>query len=758
MKKLLALLLTLAVCIPCFSAVGFIASADVSEHVYMIITNPGQDMNTEINIGWHADEGYTNCFVEYTTADDTEFANAKKVEGTYDADAYKWFYDRVTLISPTSEKFTKVFLDYGVELKNLKSDTDYIYRVGDGEGAYSATYAFKTAGQKEFSILWTGDTHVTSEDTERELLKFTKFNNVVDYVESLAKYDIGLQISTGDDVACGDRYNFWKKFYEQDNFKNYVYSATVGNHDVYDSMMDDVSDYTSFWNSSEYFRIANNYPKNGYTQSSGKIKTWLDQTGYSAHLDKPSSELFVAGSEGMLEGKLITGAKEDTNGRAYWFIYNRILFIVFDYYAMTYDSEKAVAFAWADSVIEANKGKYDYLIASQHLYLFNGADGTYENAGYYAKYADWAASANVDMLICGDNHIYMRTDSLIKNTVNTDPEKGTYVIQAPAITNTDSYGTHEGPAGYALNRYACATYLGGIMIDVDSEGMHFTVATGTGAGDNMAVYETFTIQKKIRYSDKEVGYYETANEVTLYETTDLTSTALTTIPAGTIIEVYETNGIWCKIRYNGFSGWTRLSSEECLYKNKTPSTYEELELRAFNQGYSTDGLWAYDKGYTKGNGTIANGGWLFSGNTVFTAIKQEDGTYMITEINADGNPKNTTPLIDNGILLMCGNGASAAAKDVLVVGYVFTFDWANLTLNQATPGEENKEIVVPEFDLGDVNEDGFVDNLDAAFILKYDAGLISEAPENADVNDDGIVDNLDATKILKYDAGLIDEL
>ena len=110
MKKILALLLTLAVCIPCFSAVGFIASADVSEHVYMIITNPGQDMNTEINIGWHADEGYTNCFVEYTTADDTEFANAKKVEGTYDADAYKWFYDRVTLISPTSEKFTRFSL------------------------------------------------------------------------------------------------------------------------------------------------------------------------------------------------------------------------------------------------------------------------------------------------------------------------------------------------------------------------------------------------------------------------------------------------------------------------------------------------------------------------------------------------------------------------------------------------------------------------------------------------------------------------
>lgn len=748
------MLLTLAVCIPCFSTVGMLASADVSEHVYMIIANPGQDMNTQINIGWHADEGYTNCFVEYTTADDTTFANAKKVEGTYDAEAYKWFYDRVTLISPTSDKFTKVFLDYGVELNNLKSDTDYIYRVGDGEGAYSETYCFKTAGQEEFSILWTGDTHFTSEETERELLKFTKYTNVVNYVESLAKYDIGLHISIGDDIACGDRYNFWKKYYDQESMKKYVYSATVGNHDVYDSMMDDVADYTSFWNSSEYFRIANNYPKNGYTQTSGKISTWLEQTGYTSYASKSANELFTV-EDGKLAGKKITGAKEDTNGRAYWFIYNRILFIVFDYYAMTYDSEKAIAFAWADSVIEANKGKYDYLIASQHLYLFNGADGTYGSAGYYGKYADWAASANVDLLICGDNHIYMRTDSLVKDTVNTDPEKGTYVIQAPAITNTDSYGTHEGPAGYALNRYASATYLGGIMIDVDSEGMHFTVATGTGAGDNIAVYESFTLPKKIRYSDKEVGYYTTENEVTLYETTDLTSTALTTIPAGTTIEVYETKGIWCKIRYNGYSGWTRLSSEECLYTPANPSTYESLELKAYNQGYSTDGLWAYDTGYTKGNGTIANGGWLFSGNTVFTAVEQADGTYIITEVNADGNPKNTTPLIENGILLMCGNAASAAAKDVLVVGYVFTFDWATLKLNQANPGETNPDIVIPEFELGDVNEDGAVDNTDASLILKYDAGIIDTA-ENGDVNGDGATDNTDASMILKYDAGIID--
>lgn len=58
-------------------------------------------------------------------------------------------------------------------------------------------------------------------------------------------------------------------------------------------------------------------------------------------------------------------------------------------------------------------------------------------------------------------------------------------------------------------------------------------------------------------------------------------------------------------------------------------------------------------------------------------------------------------------------------------------------------------------DTGDVNGDGNVDSLDAAQILKYDAGII-DSITNADVNGDGVVNSLDAAMILKYDAGLIE--
>lgn len=58
---------------------------------------------------------------------------------------------------------------------------------------------------------------------------------------------------------------------------------------------------------------------------------------------------------------------------------------------------------------------------------------------------------------------------------------------------------------------------------------------------------------------------------------------------------------------------------------------------------------------------------------------------------------------------------------------------------------------------GDTNEDGVVDNTDAAEILKYDAGikdLSQDVLAECDMSCDGVVDNTDAALILKYDAGL----
>ncbi len=61
--------------------------------------------------------------------------------------------------------------------------------------------------------------------------------------------------------------------------------------------------------------------------------------------------------------------------------------------------------------------------------------------------------------------------------------------------------------------------------------------------------------------------------------------------------------------------------------------------------------------------------------------------------------------------------------------------------------------------LGDVNDDGEIDELDAALVARYSAGMINLTPlqqKVADVNDDGEIDELDAAMISRYSAGLID--
>jgi hypothetical protein len=61
---------------------------------------------------------------------------------------------------------------------------------------------------------------------------------------------------------------------------------------------------------------------------------------------------------------------------------------------------------------------------------------------------------------------------------------------------------------------------------------------------------------------------------------------------------------------------------------------------------------------------------------------------------------------------------------------------------------------------GDVNCDGRVNAIDAAYVLQYSAGLISGLPcqTKADVNQDGHINSIDAALILQYGAALLGHL
>lgn len=692
MKKLLSLVLIMALCIPFVGVSGLISTnaAAASSHIYTIVTNPGQDMNTQMNVSFHADYTYTGCYVEYTTANDTSFASAKKVTGSYNDQDYMWFYNRYTTSSTSSARFTTKFLNYNVDLNGLTPDTDYIYRICDGAGAYSETYAFKTAGQSEFSIICTSDMHMEHNNST----KYTKYVNALNYSENNTKYELGLHINTGDLVASGDRYKYWQKIYEPSIFKRIPFASTVGNHDVYDNMMDDDSNYTDFWKTGKYFGVAANYPDNAYTQTSDRINGYLSNNGYSSYKSNSSDILFDPGT-GTLAGKYITGANENLNGRTYWFLYNRILFISFDYYSLAVSSaEIANAFNWAYDVIDANKGKYDYLIAFQHITIVEGGSGTSYRNGY-EKWQPFLDTANVDIFLFGDNHMYVRTNKMLNGQVTTDPEKGTYLLQCPAITNTDSYGNNSGAVGWAVDRYSAPNYFGTFIIDVDSEGMHFKVAVATGTSSSMSIYDEFTIPKKVRYSDTTTGYYTAKSALTVKESADSASQSLTTIPAGTVIEVTEGNGVFGRVRYNGYTGWVNLSGYTNEYYTTNVKTPEQFVISNVNVGFSSAHLVdAYTPTY---GSTIANGGWTFAGQVTITAVRDSNNAYKVTAQDTSGDAKSGTAIPSNGcVLLISKNYANyASLMSALAVGNYFTLDTKRITIYTANPGESNATVVIP---------------------------------------------------------------
>lgn len=76
------------------------------------------------------------------------------------------------------------------------------------------------------------------------------------------------------------------------------------------------------------------------------------------------------------------------------------------------------------------------------------------------------------------------------------------------------------------------------------------------------------------------------------------------------------------------------------------------------------------------------------------------------------------------------------------------------------PDYENKDEPEPQYLIGDLNDDGFIDVSDAVIVQKWTSGRITLDERQTyvgDVNDDGTVDILDAAEIQKYAAEKISE-
>ncbi len=282
-----------------------------ADEAYTVIANPGEDASTSIRLNWHTDldSRLNTCY--YTTVADTGWTDTREVAV---APTICTVFDSVFSHTPdTQDVYENArFLRHAAEIKGLKPDTKYMYRIGKGDVRY-----FKTAPVKaEWTAAIISDFHAYLPLSGRVTAAMAMLDTLE--VKNMGEFDMVLH--AGDIAAWGGSYSCWKDLYAQRHFNKYMWAGVIGNHDYMSRK--------HLKDTNEYFRCVNNNPANGY---------------------------------------------EGEEGVCYHFTYGDVLFVMLSSESMRKQEGLEAAQKWVREVIKANPAKY--VVAVEHYEWFHGNNG-----------------------------------------------------------------------------------------------------------------------------------------------------------------------------------------------------------------------------------------------------------------------------------------------------------------------------------------------------------------------------------------------
>lgn len=256
-----------------------------------------------------------------------------------------------------------------VNLTNLKENTQYYYRVCAGS-SISTTYKFKTLSStvKRVNFLFGTDIHAAGGSYTP-----TRPNTMIQNIRSGIS-NINLLVLTGDQVDRGGYKAHWDSYYTgMQAYKELMVAAIPGNHEYYHTSG---SEYVS----PEFFNQFHNNPQNG-----------------------PAEKL----------------------NSTYYFKYGNILFIMLDTIKKDYTAEQK---EWFRTVVENNPAQW--IIVGTHSNAITG--------GWYSSDSKWMMTNwgplfeeyQVDLVIGGHEHVYIRKNNVYKNQVDQDLGVSYYVSPA----------------------------------------------------------------------------------------------------------------------------------------------------------------------------------------------------------------------------------------------------------------------------------------------------------------------------------------
>lgn len=305
-KTLLSLLVSFLLSCSLLSAQG-------NEGIFSVVTNPGEDVSSQVNISWAVDTLHGGSLVVYAKACDRKWRKAVTVPA---AEAFCAVFDSIYSKNAAGENYYEDarFLKCRAELRDLDPDTEYKYKIVSGDAA-STEHRFKTAGARRWSACIISDFHSYPPLGGRLVAGMNMVGTVCAHDP---KMDWVLHL--GDVCAWGGSYSFWRTLYAEPWFERFMWAGVNGNHDNMSRKYELTSDY---------FRNANSNPLNGY---------------------------------------------EGQEGVCYHFRYGDALFIMLNNEEMRSDEGLAAAREWVCKVLEENADAR-YKVVCEHYQWFFGNDG-----------------------------------------------------------------------------------------------------------------------------------------------------------------------------------------------------------------------------------------------------------------------------------------------------------------------------------------------------------------------------------------------
>ena len=371
------------------------------------------------------------------------------------------------------------------------------------------------------------------------------------------------------------------------------------------------------------------------------------------------------------------------------------------------------------------------------------------------------------------------------------------------LTNTAYYVKTNGVLGFRLNFVALANGEAEIKVDNDLDNGLFIMAVNAkdfkiyganGASHTVTVSGAAVTTYKVNYDAN--GGSGAPNSQTKLDGSDLTMSSVVPTRAGYVFLGWAKNKDSQTADFAAGGKYT-VDESVTLY-----AVWEEVAVpETYTISYNANGGANAPESQTKTEGVDATlssivptrEGFTFLGwaksKTAQTADFAAGGKYTV-----DANvtlyavwKENTAVEPETYTISYDANGGANApeaqtkTKGVVVAlsstvptreGYVFV-GWAqskNSAASEYNPGDNytaDADITLyavwraehVDLVLGDVNFDGNINSLDAAYVLKYDAFMLTFDDAQllvGDVNGDNTVNSLDAAQILKYDAMIID--